>query len=279
MPGRKFNAGEYRFGFNGMESDDELKGTKNSYDFGARIYDPRTGRWLAIDPKANKYPYLSPYNFTLNNPILFIDPDGEDPREGNKVLKINFKTNFLISIGSDDPSFFFADVPDRPLRRRASDRMAQDLDIGPGIPLLRASKVFQNLQRIVGYYGDLKDLLNKEPSPSQLAYQWIKAADSKNGYNYIEFDLEKNVSIEREVSNLGDGYENFVTHKTTRDENGNSIKEEFWTISEVDDGEGGTKTMVHYDSINTEYDEDGKQKSWSKTSDDYEAIPDKKNPE
>ncbi|MCH8318374.1 MAG: hypothetical protein IIA88_07730 [Bacteroidetes bacterium] len=38
MPGRNFSTPSYRFGFNGMESDDEIKGNKNSYDFGARIY-------------------------------------------------------------------------------------------------------------------------------------------------------------------------------------------------------------------------------------------------
>ena len=43
MPGRKTAEG-YRFGFNGMENDDELKGQGNSLDFGARIYDQRTGR-------------------------------------------------------------------------------------------------------------------------------------------------------------------------------------------------------------------------------------------
>jgi len=78
MPGRKFNANSYRFGFNGMESDDELKGTKNSYDFGARIYDPRLVRFLSVDPLANKYPYLSPYSFVANNPINAIDPSGKD---------------------------------------------------------------------------------------------------------------------------------------------------------------------------------------------------------
>jgi RHS repeat-associated protein len=67
----------YRFGFNGMEKDDEMKGNGNSLDFGARIYDPRIGRWLALDPLAFKYPYASPYNFVLNTPISAIDPDGE----------------------------------------------------------------------------------------------------------------------------------------------------------------------------------------------------------
>ena len=43
----------YRYGFNGKESEDELKGPGISYDFGAKIYDPRSGRWLAVDPLAS----------------------------------------------------------------------------------------------------------------------------------------------------------------------------------------------------------------------------------
>jgi RHS repeat-associated protein len=69
----------YFYGFNGMQKDDEIKGQGNSYDFGARMYDSRVGRWLTIDPKANKYPDMSPYNAYVNNPIYFIDPDGEEP--------------------------------------------------------------------------------------------------------------------------------------------------------------------------------------------------------
>ncbi|MFN0187706.1 MAG: RHS repeat domain-containing protein [Bacteroidia bacterium] len=67
----------YRFGFNGKENDNEVKGSGNSLDFGARIYDSRLGRWLSLDPLQMKYPSLSPYNFVANNPINFIDPDGK----------------------------------------------------------------------------------------------------------------------------------------------------------------------------------------------------------
>ena len=56
----------YRFAFNGMEKDDEVKGLGNSLDFGARMYDPRLGRWLSLDPLQQKYPFASPYNFALN---------------------------------------------------------------------------------------------------------------------------------------------------------------------------------------------------------------------
>ena len=72
------NTGEgYRFGFNGMEQDDEVKGSGNSLDFGARIYDTRIGRWMTIDPYSKMYPSHSTYSFVNNNPIVYYDVDGK----------------------------------------------------------------------------------------------------------------------------------------------------------------------------------------------------------
>jgi RHS repeat-associated protein len=68
----------YRFGFNGKEQDDEVSGSGNSYDFGARMYNSRLGRWMSVDELSAKYPFASPYNFVLNTPIQAIDPDGKD---------------------------------------------------------------------------------------------------------------------------------------------------------------------------------------------------------
>jgi len=73
-----YNSPEYRYGFNGMEKDDEVKGSGNSLDFGARIYDPRLSRWLSRDPLYEKYTSWSPYNGMLNNPIRYQDIDGRD---------------------------------------------------------------------------------------------------------------------------------------------------------------------------------------------------------
>jgi RHS repeat-associated protein len=60
MPGRIFNSGNYRFGFNGKEMDNEVKGSGNQYDYGFRIYDPRLGRFLSVDPLSKSYPWNSP---------------------------------------------------------------------------------------------------------------------------------------------------------------------------------------------------------------------------
>ncbi|WP_324692325.1 RHS repeat-associated core domain-containing protein, partial [Flavobacterium cheonhonense] len=80
----------YRYGFNGMEKDDEIKGEGNSYDFGARMLDPRVGRWFAPDLKFSLQPSWSPYKAFFDNPNLFIDPDGNT--EWQVTTVINHKT-------------------------------------------------------------------------------------------------------------------------------------------------------------------------------------------
>jgi RHS repeat-associated protein len=77
MPGREFSQEEYRYGFNGMEKDDEFKGEGNSYDFGARMYDSRIARWYSEDPLNYLYPSQSSYSFALNTPVQALDPDGK----------------------------------------------------------------------------------------------------------------------------------------------------------------------------------------------------------
>jgi RHS repeat-associated protein len=88
MPGRHKDEDKYRFGYNGMEMDNEAKGNGNSYTTEFRQYDPRLGRWLSLDPMMGKYPNMSPYVAFNNNPVYFTDPLGleggppENPSDG-----------------------------------------------------------------------------------------------------------------------------------------------------------------------------------------------------
>jgi RHS repeat-associated protein len=70
----KHNA--YRYGFNGKENDNDVKGEGNQQDYGMRIYDPRLGRFLSVDPITKQYPELTPYQFASNTPIQAVDIDG-----------------------------------------------------------------------------------------------------------------------------------------------------------------------------------------------------------
>ena len=69
-----------RYLYNDKEFQDDFD--LNWYDYGARFYDPEIARWHVIDAMAEYYYNQSPYNYVGNDPINFIDPDG------------NFRTRF-----------------------------------------------------------------------------------------------------------------------------------------------------------------------------------------
>ena len=101
-----------------MEKDDEVKGNDNSYDFGARMYDPRVGRWLSVDPQEAKYTDLSPYNFVANSPLMFIDPDGER-------IKMPLKTRANKSLRKAYLTYISSEEGKATLRDVASSRQAK----------------------------------------------------------------------------------------------------------------------------------------------------------
>lgn len=81
MPGRDSSYTDYRYGFQGMEQDDNLKGKGNSISTEFRQYDPRVCRWLSVDPMEEKYPGLSTYVAFNNSPTNFVDPFGLEGEE------------------------------------------------------------------------------------------------------------------------------------------------------------------------------------------------------
>ncbi|RYE38084.1 MAG: hypothetical protein EOP48_27650, partial [Sphingobacteriales bacterium] len=58
------------------EYDPEVYGEGNEQDYGMRIYDPRIGKFLSVDPISKEYPWYTPYHFAGNSPMLNVDLDG-----------------------------------------------------------------------------------------------------------------------------------------------------------------------------------------------------------
>jgi RHS repeat-associated protein len=77
------------------------------YYYGARYYNPMVSVWLGVDPLAEKYPSLSSYVFTGNNPIMLVDPDGRfivDPSfKKYKNLTSFLNTNGLLNFINKNP--------------------------------------------------------------------------------------------------------------------------------------------------------------------------------
>jgi RHS repeat-associated protein len=92
MPNRNGSDNSYRYGFQGQEKDDEVKGAGESVNYKYRMHDPRIGRFFAVDPLTDSYPWNSPYSFSENRVInaieleglesfdVYIQQDAEDPK-------------------------------------------------------------------------------------------------------------------------------------------------------------------------------------------------------
>jgi len=80
MPGRSYSSSVYRYGFQGQEKDDEIKGKGNSVNYKYRMHDVRSGRFFAVDPLAAKYPYYSQYAFSGNRVIDMVELEGLEPK-------------------------------------------------------------------------------------------------------------------------------------------------------------------------------------------------------
>jgi len=85
------------FKYNGKELQPDFN--MNWYDYGARMFDPAIARWNGVDASAENYVNQSPYHYAGNNPIKFVDFDGNDygikVDRGNKTITI--KAHYLTS--------------------------------------------------------------------------------------------------------------------------------------------------------------------------------------
>lgn len=95
MPNRTYTPNAYRYGMNGQEKDDEIVGSGNHYSATHWEYDSRLGRRWNVDPMFKKYAFKSPYMAFSDNPILKVDPNGDDDyyfdRKGNIIQHVENK--------------------------------------------------------------------------------------------------------------------------------------------------------------------------------------------
>ena len=207
-------ANAYTFGFNGMENEYEISGNDNSLDFGARIYDPCIGRWWGVDNKASLHPDISPYTFAFNSPLIFIDPDGNNPIEAGKELYVNISFFAYDFIGTDKPSAsHLATINDYELYHR--------MDIWNMFLVLSGTfyavpkGLTDIFEGIAADYG-LKNLSDHVDALLDGTFSDSYALDNFEygpDYDPNRDDNLPNKYIHRLVQNMGYGFEAMVTYK------------------------------------------------------------------
>jgi len=185
QPGRQFailGDSAYRFGFNGKLHDDDIYGKDNAYDYGMRMYDPRLGRFMSIDPMASSFAWWTPYQFAGDKPISATDLDGAEPDDANKgsTLPSNV-VPFITPLDGpqSDANFVGPPAPDKEAPPASPNVYFVDVNTKPTTNASYSADAYvQNGSTIKGPFTS-----NTYPEPSEAAKGARTANEGTHAYN------------------------------------------------------------------------------------------------
>jgi len=176
------------FKYNGKEFDEET----GNYFYGARYYDPKWSIFISVDPLAEQYPNISPYAYVANNPIIYIDPDGREIKDGKEIFD-KFKDFVTDKIKSSNG--------------RASDlkeRATAAFDRGKESKGERLNRRAEKAEALAGKYNEVLQELNILESSDQVYNIYLNSSSGhKSGGGNTEYDT----STDAINVNLKGGYD------------------------------------------------------------------------
>ncbi|WP_075344677.1 RHS repeat-associated core domain-containing protein [Tenacibaculum agarivorans] len=194
------NSTAQKFGLGRKELNDELG--LEWYDFGARNYDVALGRWMNIDPLAENYSSTSPYVYTLNNPLFFVDPDGRkiingDEERRKKAEKQVEKNRKIVESAESSYGTSREDFSSRSQYKRYKKakrnlkksqrklskytRLAESTQEKIDNFKEKSPNMFAKMDNITNEYGESVDI-----------FVGTKSMSGKNGKNEFSFSVDQN---------------------------------------------------------------------------------------
>jgi len=165
------------------------------YYFGARYYDPELGRFTQVDPLWGKYPGWSPYVYALDNPLKYVDPDG------NKIV--------------DPQKHYIGNTGLVSVVKRYDAAIARVL----GVPSSEFELVISGGDRYVDEHGDIRSRTTREivdesdPKSPHLVERGARAVDI-SGKESDQRLTEKVLKGAMNIVNRGEGKESPINQIT-----------------------------------------------------------------
>lgn len=227
IPGMSSN----RYRYNGKE--EQPVGT-DYIDYGARLYSPGLGRWLSPDPLAEKYYNVSPYAFCNNNPVNFVDPDGED------VWEINSNGIITWVEESDEHRLYYIDSEGNRGDNYvivANPEVLKNLE-GAGV---RSYTSINGLNDIVNVFKFAADNSDVEWALHQGAsgYSITTSSNESSVGNWEDYGIEKPIATIHSHPNIP-----------------NNIEDEVFSMGFLKEGPGVARALIGYDWDNVRNDID-----------------------
>ena len=190
----------FRYGYQGSEKDNEVKGEGSSYTTEFRQLDPRLGRWLTIDPKASSMPWQSPYCSMDNNPVLYNDTKGDSIR---KTEAFKSDKDYMTSY-------------DKFAKSKAGKKFIKDYDVGGKYEhvsvVFDIEKTGAGVGGRTGAYAVDKKTLEETPLNGSNLINSKNFAEGKDANNFVRFRVNMNKyhgslnnKASRDASLVGDG--------------------------------------------------------------------------
>jgi RHS repeat-associated protein len=195
MPNRKYsiNGKLPTFTFNGKMNDGEVKGDGLQHDYGFRVYDPRCGCFLSVDPLTKEYPFYTPYQFAGNKPIMAVDLDGLE----EKIVINDYKDGKLIATQTS----YYKDVKDK------IPSLPVELKVIPNMGTVTMERQRFSGLGILGQ-NDYNYFLYR---PDQNSYEMTSAKVYTN--KFLQWTAEKSKWINDNINTAGYGNELSYTTK------------------------------------------------------------------